>query len=85
MQLVGTVTSQGQLTIPASIRALLELSTPAKVEIEMVEGGFFVRPKTDFWDLGGSLKSSVTLSNEDLRSAREAFGKDWAKHEAKNR
>jgi len=78
MQMVGTVTSQGQLTIPASFRALLGLETPAKVEMELLDDGFIVRPKSDFWSLGGSLKSSVSLSEADLRKARMAFGPLWA-------
>lgn len=82
---MGTVTSQGQLTIPAPIRALLGLSTPAKVEIEAIDGGFIVRPKANFWDLGGVLQSSVVLSDKDLKIARESFGKDWARHGRKNR
>lgn len=40
------------------------------------------RSKQDFWTLSGSLKSKVSLTDKELRSARESFGKNWSqKHD----
>lgn len=80
MQILGTITSQGQLTIPADIRIRLGLSTPTKVEMEVVNEGLLVRPKSNFWSLGGVLKSKVSLSEKELRQARGAFASDLSKH-----
>ena len=36
-----------------------------------------VKPKHDFWSLSSSLKSKVSLTDKELRKARESFGKHW--------
>jgi len=49
----------------------------SKAIIEQVGDTIVVRPKKDFWQLAGSLKSRVKLSDEQLRQARNAFSTKW--------
>lgn len=79
MQIV-TITSQGQLTIPKSMREQLGLLKGAKASISVTKNRqLMVEPHTDFWSLSGSLQSSVTLSPAQLKKARKAFSTQWAR------
>jgi len=79
MQVV-TITSQGQLTIPKSMRQQLGVMSGAKASISLSEDKqLIVQPHTDFWSLSGSLKGKITLSPAQLRKAREAFATQWAR------
>lgn len=75
---VVSITSQGQLTIPKDFRELLGITSQTKAEIRISEDSLVVRPKKDFWALGGSLKSEIKLSDQQLRQARKAFEISWA-------
>lgn len=76
---VVSITSQGQLTIPASFRKILGITSQTKAVIERVGNSLVVKPKANFWSLSGSLKSSVKLSDEELKKARSEFSKKWPK------
>ena len=77
LQLVS-ITSQGQLTIPKDFREALGITSQAKAEIKVEGDELVVKPKKDFWSLGGSLKSKVILTDKQLRQARKAFETSWA-------
>ena len=77
LQLVS-ITSQGQLTIPKDFREALGITSQAKAEIKLEGDELVVKPKKDFWSLGGSLKSKVILTDKQLRRARKAFETSWA-------
>lgn len=79
MQHIVSITSQGQLTIPKSFLEDLGISTATKAIVQKKGNTILVSPKNDFWSLGGSLKSDITLTNEELKKARERFSKDWAR------
>ena len=79
MKEIVSITSQGQLTIPKSIRKAFGIKGSTKAIIEKKGRLLIVEPKTDFWSLGGSLKSKVKLTDKQLKSARAAFAKDWPK------
>lgn len=53
-----SITSQGQITIPAKIRQQLGLHTMSKAIISVREGEISVRPVNDILDLRGSLKTA---------------------------
>jgi len=79
MQQIVSITSQGQLTIPKSF--LLDLGIDSSTKAVIIKKGrvLEVHPKRDFWSLAGSLKSSVKLTDEELKKAREEFSNSWAK------
>lgn len=77
MEQIVTITSQGQLTIPKSIRHIFAIKGSVKAYIKSDGENIIVKPKTDFWSLPGSLKSKVKLSDSELKRARSEFSKQW--------
>ena len=63
-----SITSQGQMNIPAFIRKKLGLSKNSKALVSVKDGGMVVRPVKDFLDLKGSIISTKKkpLSNSGL-------------------
>ena len=78
MQHTVSITSQGQLTIPVSVRQELGIMGPTKATLTQDGDNLVVKPAKDFWSLGGSLKSKVKLTDKELKAARKAFETDWA-------
>lgn len=76
---IVSITSQGQLTIPVSIRKYFDIKGSVKAVIRRVNNVIIVEPRTNFWSLKGSLSSSVKLSDKQLKEARDEFSKKWAK------
>ena len=79
MQNIVSITSQGQLTIPKSIRDFFGIKAATKAVVTKVGDSIVVKPKKDFWLLENSLSSDVKLSNSDLKKARNEFTKSWSK------
>ncbi len=79
MHEIVTLTSQGQLTIPKSFRDAFGIRGSTKMSIRKKGHTIIVEPRTDFWSLKGSLKSSVKLTDAQLRKARSAFETQWAR------
>jgi bifunctional DNA-binding transcriptional regulator/antitoxin component of YhaV-PrlF toxin-antitoxin module len=75
---VVSITSQGQLTIPIDFREILGITSQTKAEIRLKGDELVVKPKKDFWSLGGSLKSKIKLTDRQLGQARKAFETSWA-------
>lgn len=75
-----SITSQGQLTIPKSIRDAFGIHGMVKAFIKTDGNKIIVEPKTDFWSLPSSLESKVSLSDKELQKARQDFSKKWAKN-----
>jgi len=68
----ATVTSKGQVTIPAAVRAALGLELGSRIEfVEAEKGKFFIFPATNsIRDLKGMLKKPVKpVSIEDMNLA----------------
>jgi AbrB family looped-hinge helix DNA binding protein len=74
---VVSITSQGQLTIPKPILKKFGISKGAKAIIWQSGKTIMVKPKKDFWQLGGSLAGKIKLTDAQLRKARETFAKKW--------
>lgn len=53
-----SITSQGQISIPAKIRKLLGFSKKKKAIISIHNGKMVIEPVKDLLELGGSLKSN---------------------------
>lgn len=79
MDYIVTITNQGQLTIPKAIRDFFSISGATKARIRVENKKIVVEPKADFWSLSGTLKSSISLNGAELKKARGAFSKQWAK------
>lgn len=79
MQEIVSITSQGQLTIPASIRQSFGIKGSTKAIIKKEGDLIIVKPKKDFWSLESSLNSEIKLTDDDLKKARESFSKNWPK------
>lgn len=79
MQQIVSITSQGQLTIPSKIRESFNIKGQTKAVIERQGDVIIVKPKNDFWSLSGSIKSEVSLTDKELRDARNAFTNNWSK------
>lgn len=64
-----SITSQGQISIPAKIRRLLGLSKKSKAIISVANGKMMIEPVKDFLELAGSMKTNKKpLSNKKLHN-----------------
>lgn len=79
-----SITSQGQINIPAKLREKLGLEKNTKAFVTEQNGKLIVEPVKDFLELAGSLKNprKVTKSPKEIRDefgqylADEAMGKN---------
>lgn len=78
MEHMVTITRQGQLTIPQTVRKHFGMRGSTKAILRTEGSTLIVEPKNDFWSLPGSLKSRVRLTDTQLARARKAFAKRWA-------
>jgi AbrB family looped-hinge helix DNA binding protein len=70
MQLIATITSKRQLTIPVAVFKLLDLSDNSKVVVEVLDEGFLVKPASSLLDeLGGSVTVSEELQGVSAETA----------------
>ena len=76
---IVSITSQGQITIPKFIRRDFGITGPVKALISKAGDKIVVQPKQNFWQLAGVLNSKIKLNDAQLKKARTAFGKNWAK------
>lgn len=72
----ATVTSKGQITIPADVRRRLGLESGDRVEFVEVEGGFAIKPAIDdVRSLKGLLKKPAKpVSISDMNAVVRARG-----------
>lgn len=62
-----SITSQGQISIPAKIRRQLGLSKTSKAIVSLGNGKVIIEPVKDFLTMRGSLKTDKKpLSNKEL-------------------
>ena len=67
MSFTVSVTSQGQISLPAKIRKQLGFSRYGKAIVSVQDGKIIVEPVRDFLELAGSLKTTKKpLSNQEL-------------------
>ena len=67
MSYTVSITSQGQISIPALIRKQLGLSKNSKAIISVKGGEMLVKPVKDFLELKGSINTKKEpLTNEEL-------------------
>lgn len=81
MSYTVSITSQGQLSLPAKIRKELGFSKNNRAIVSVKDGKVIIEPVKDFFELGGSLKTTKKpLSNKDLH---DLFAKSVAEQYAK--
>lgn len=75
-----SITSQGQISIPAKIRRELGLSKNSKALISIERGKVMIEPVKDFLEYAGSLKNArkVKVSPSEMRAAFEQHLADEA-------
>lgn len=67
MTFTVSITSQGQLSIPAKIRKELGFSKQNKAIVSVSDGKLILEPVSDLLELAGSLKTTKkALSNQEL-------------------
>jgi AbrB family looped-hinge helix DNA binding protein len=70
-----TVTSQGQISIPAPFRKKYSLLGGTKLHVAEDKGGLFLEPEVDFLSLRGSIKTKKKI---DIHKIRKQMAKDLA-------
>lgn len=82
----GTITSQGQLTIPAKVRRLLGLKTSSGVILKVKNNSLVIEPEKELLSLGGKLgkyakkgKSIDQIREIEKNAARQAIAQDYQK------
>lgn len=77
----ATVTSKGQLTIPASVRQAMGVTAGDKLRFAPAGGGFVVTPvkRGNIMDLDGAFASGKRLGAVDIRELRRRAAHGRAK------
>lgn len=78
MQQIVTITSQGQITLPASMRRAMTLDQYNKALVKIEEKKIIVEPIADFLSLGGSLKNKIKKNkniNKIIQLEEQAISK----------
>lgn len=73
MTYIVSITSQGQMSIPAPIRRKLGMDRSKKAAITERDGKLLIEPVKDLLDLKGSLKTNVKSSPKKIREAFEEY------------
>ncbi len=68
-----TITSQGQISIPAKIRRDLGLNKSAKALVKIEGNKIVVEPVRDLLELKGSLKTKIKATPKQVREAFENY------------
>lgn len=71
MSYIVSITSQGQISIPAKFRKELGLNKGQKAIVSNQAGVLTIEPVKDLLELRGSLKTNIKASSSQIR---EAFG-----------
>lgn len=66
-----SITSQGQMSIPAALRRQLGLDKSRKALVTEEKGKLVIEPIKDFLELRGSLKTKIKATPKQIREAFE--------------
>ena len=73
-----SISSQGQISIPAPLRRKLGLDEYKRAFVSEQDGKLTVEPIKDFLELGGSLKTNIKATPRQIREAFEQYLADEA-------
>ncbi|MCL4389813.1 MAG: AbrB/MazE/SpoVT family DNA-binding domain-containing protein [Patescibacteria group bacterium] len=80
MTTVTTLTSKGQVTIPAYLREELQLTARQKISFSSVPGGILLKKAASFFDLGGSVKTAKKFDIRTMdKTAKKLVSSRYAK------
>lgn len=68
-----SITSQGQISIPAPIRYKLGLNKSKKALVVEQDGKIMIEPVQDLLELRGSLKTNIKTTPKQIREAFETY------------
>ena len=68
-----TITSQGQISIPAKFRRELGFEKTRRAVVTKESGKLIIEPIKDFLELGGSLKTKIKVSPKQIREGFENY------------
>jgi len=68
-----SITSQGQISIPAPIRRKLGLNERKKAIVSEKDGKVVIAPVKDLLELKGSLKTKIKATPKQIREAFEEY------------
>lgn len=78
MQQIVTITSQGQITIPASMRRAISIDKYNKASVRTEGKRIVIEPVVDLLDLGGKLKNKAKKEkniDKIIQLEEDAIGK----------
>lgn len=73
MPYIVSITSQGQISIPAKLRKELRLQTHKKAMVSKKGDNILIEPVADLLDLKGSLQTKIKTSPSAIRRAFENY------------
>ncbi len=68
-----SITSQGQISIPASLRRKIGLAKSGRALVTEKEGKLVIEPIKDFLELRGALKTDVLATPLQIRKAFKEY------------
>lgn len=74
MQVMTSVTQKGQITLPKSLRSLLDINLYDTVTVELGKGHLKVKPVKDILDMVGTVK---VKKGQSALKAREMMEKHY--------
>ncbi len=66
-----SITSQGQMSIPASLRKKMGLDKSGRALVTEQEGKLVIEPIKDLLELRGSLKTDISATSSQIRQVFE--------------
>lgn len=68
-----TITSQGQISIPAKFRHELGLDKTKKALVSMEDKKIIIEPTRNFLELEGAFKTKIKISSKEARKKFEDY------------
>lgn len=68
-----SITSQGQISIPAPLRRLLGFDKTKKAVAYATDEGVLIKPVKDFLELSGTFKTTKRATPKQIRKAFEEY------------
>lgn len=68
-----SITSQGQMSIPAPLRKKMGLNKSGRASVTEKEGKLIIEPIRDLLELRGSLKTDISATPSQIRQGFEEY------------
>jgi AbrB family looped-hinge helix DNA binding protein len=77
---MATISSKGQVTLPAQMRKKLKLRPNDRLVLETIDDTILIKKAPDFFDLEGFLGKSIGERKERQIAARAVSGRAKGRH-----